>query len=250
MIPDPSTTTMAIHETFLTFQGEGVHMGRKAFFIRTMGCPVKCSWCDSAGTWHPDYVPKDSNKVSLIELAVSAAASEAPVIVLTGGEPLVQPHISYLAMFIKLLCNGGPKNGRNVTVHVETCGAFLKDPEVFDWVTVSPKWAHLPNADMLRECHEIKLIIDTPTAVSDWILKLESIVELPMQVLAKPIWLHPEHSQRNNPEILNAITTAITNDDTGLLRAGWQLHKLYACDTLDARSRPTVPLGGNPANGY
>ena len=48
-----------VNETFLSWQGEGVHLGRKAFFIRLQGCPVKCAWCDSASTWHPQHIPKD-----------------------------------------------------------------------------------------------------------------------------------------------------------------------------------------------
>src|SRR5690606_10755697 len=59
--PAPSADAAAVrypvHEQFHTWQGEGVHMGRSAYFIRTFGCPVKCPWCDSAGTWHPDHIP-------------------------------------------------------------------------------------------------------------------------------------------------------------------------------------------------
>ena len=51
-----------VNETFLSWQGEGVHLGRKAFFIRLQGCPVKCAWCDSASTWHPQFVPKQVRK--------------------------------------------------------------------------------------------------------------------------------------------------------------------------------------------
>ena len=59
-----------VNETFLSWQGEGVHLGRKAFFIRLQGCPVKCAWCDSASTWHPQFVPKQVRKASPAELAV------------------------------------------------------------------------------------------------------------------------------------------------------------------------------------
>ena len=58
-----------VNETFLSWQGEGVHLGRKAFFIRLQGCPVKCAWCDSASTWHPQFVPKQVRKASAVELA-------------------------------------------------------------------------------------------------------------------------------------------------------------------------------------
>ena len=54
-----------IHEVFYAFQGEGVHMGKSAFFIRTFGCPLHCPWCDSAGTWHKDFIPKQIDKIDV-----------------------------------------------------------------------------------------------------------------------------------------------------------------------------------------
>ena len=42
----------AIAETFLSFQGEGIHAGRRAYFLRMFGCPVKCPWCDSVFAWN------------------------------------------------------------------------------------------------------------------------------------------------------------------------------------------------------
>ena len=65
---------LPIHERFFTWQGEGVHTGRSAYFIRLQGCPVKCPWCDSAGTWHPDWVPKDVEKISPKTLAEDVAS--------------------------------------------------------------------------------------------------------------------------------------------------------------------------------
>lgn len=76
-----------VNETFLSWQGEGVHLGRKAFFIRLQGCPVKCAWCDSASTWHPQHVPKDLRRASAEELAAEAAAARPEFVVLTGENP-------------------------------------------------------------------------------------------------------------------------------------------------------------------
>ena len=67
-----------VNETFLSWQGEGVHLGRKAFFIRLQGCPVKCAWCDSASTWHPQFVPKQVRKALPAELAAEARIDRAP----------------------------------------------------------------------------------------------------------------------------------------------------------------------------
>ncbi|NER01051.1 MAG: radical SAM protein, partial [Cyanothece sp. SIO2G6] len=66
-----------------------MHLGRSAYFIRLFGCPVHCPWCDSAGTWHPDYVPKDIDRISPKALAEQAAASGAEFVVVTGGEPAI-----------------------------------------------------------------------------------------------------------------------------------------------------------------
>ena len=38
-------------ETFHSLQGEGIHAGRSAFFIRLAGCGVGCSWCDTKHSW-------------------------------------------------------------------------------------------------------------------------------------------------------------------------------------------------------
>ena len=82
-------TKLPIHERFYSFQGEGTHLGKAAYFIRTFGCPVHCPWCDSAGTWHPDYIPKNINRFTPEELAVEASQTSAEFVVITGGEPTI-----------------------------------------------------------------------------------------------------------------------------------------------------------------
>jgi organic radical activating enzyme len=241
---------IAIHERFTTFQGEGVHLGRKAFFIRTMGCPVKCEWCDSAGTWHPDYQPENLNRMTVKELVVEAVLARPSIVVITGGEPMVQPNLPYLCHGLKAM--GFPH-------HIETCGAFYQPDmdnrelgeghEVASWFTVSPKRAHLPVPEMLEMANELKIIVDTPFAIAEWVETLTRIMSKELHELAIPVWLHPEWSQRDNPAILNAITKVVVDDPRGIFRAGWQMHKLYRADALDHRSAPTVPLGGNPELG-
>ena len=76
---------LPVNERFHTWQGEGCHLGKSAYFIRLQGCPVKCPWCDSAGTWHPDYVPEVVEKADPEAIAESAFASGCEIVVLTGG---------------------------------------------------------------------------------------------------------------------------------------------------------------------
>ena len=229
--------TIPIHETFTSFQGEGVHAGKKAHFIRTMGCPVKCPWCDSAGTWHPDWRPENKDVRSIEALAEEAVLSRAEFVVITGGEPCIQKNLPELCRELKF---------RGLKVHLETCGAF-PIPEGIDWVTVSPKLAALPTAESLLYSQEWKFIVGAPDAVEYWIGAIMGILGQDPLILdsAVPIWLHPEWSHRNNHDILDTIVLEVVS--RGLpFRAGWQLHKLYQADKNDPRSAPSVPLGGNP----
>jgi len=220
-----------VNETFLSWQGEGVHLGRKAFFIRLQGCPVKCAWCDSASTWHPQYVPKQVRKATAAELADEAKASEPQFVVITGGEPCVHD----LGPLVAALKSVG------LTAHLETCGAYPIAPGIA-WVTVSPKWAKLPLAESLQRADEVKIIVEAPDSIARWTEAVGG------QWVAPSVWLHPEWSQRANPAVLKAITDHIKAVG-GAFRAGWQVHKPYSADALDARARPPVPLGGDPAKG-
>jgi len=223
---------LPVHERFYTFQGEGLHAGRAAFFIRLFGCPVHCPWCDSAGTWHPDYVPKKVPRLAASTLAAEAAATRAEFVVLTGGEPAIHdlgPLTSELAAL-------------GLPVHLETSGAFPLRGR-FDWVTLGPKRWKWPLAANLDRADEFKLIVDAPGAIAEYGERLELVRR------AKTIWLHPEWSLRDDAATLAAITEWV-KDHGAPFRAGWQMHKGYAADLADERSRPVVPLGGDPAKGY
>lgn len=235
--PPMSVRPLPIHECFHTFQGEGNHAGKPAFFIRTFGCPLHCPWCDSAGTWHKDYVPSNIKRMSVAELVRAATHTRAGITVITGGEPAIHN----LTPLTEALQDHG------IRVHVETSGAF-EIPAPVNWITLSPKIAQLPVPSVIKKAHEMKWIIDTVESVDFWRDWYSNCLQK-MNVPAESIWLHPEWSQRNNPAILNAISEAVKQGG-GLYRAGWQMHKLYRVDSLDKRTQPLAPLGGDPSKGY
>lgn len=219
---------LPIHERFYTFQGEGVHAGRAAYFIRTFGCPVHCPWCDSAGTWHPEHIPKSINRLAPESLATEASETNAEFTVITGGEPTIHD----LTELTQLLHSAGQR------VHLETSGAFpIKGS--FDWITLSPKRWKLPLESAIRQADEIKLIIDKLSAIEEYVSQMEK--RTPYFKNSCAVWLHPEWSQRDNPEILNGITEWVKAYGSPY-RAGWQIHKNYAADQLDPRSVPPVEL--------
>lgn len=215
--------TYTVHEQFYTWQGEGDHMGKAAWFIRLQGCDQKCPWCDAAGTWHPDHKPDNLERYTPVELANCVEAPPGAIVVITGGEPCLydlDPLIDALA-------------DRGYPAHIETAG-HRPLPTRPCWVTLSPKpFATPPLAANVMRADEFKVIVSGPRSMADGL------------AFTRPgcsTWLHPEWSKHNDQEVLDLITETVKDNPD--LRAGWQLHKAYRSDQLDPASRPAVPLGG------
>ena len=100
----------AIAEKFLSFQGEGIHSGRRAYFIRLFGCNVKCGWCDSKSAWEGAA----SETLSAREIADAAMLSGAEIAVVTGGEPCLYD----LRPLLREL------SARSISAHLETSGTL------------------------------------------------------------------------------------------------------------------------------
>jgi organic radical activating enzyme len=82
-----------LSETFLSLQGEGPSAGTPAHFVRLQGCDVGCRWCDTKYSWEPDA----GTPSSLEEIwAAARSLGEAPLLVVSGGEPLQHPGLAAL----------------------------------------------------------------------------------------------------------------------------------------------------------
>jgi len=93
-----------VSEIFVSFQGEGLHAGRRQLFVRLGGCPLRCRYCDEPESLvpvpvcrvlGPDGERHRPNPLAPAELdaEVGGLAALAPplhAIALTGGEPLAQ----------------------------------------------------------------------------------------------------------------------------------------------------------------
>ena len=75
---------LSVCETFLSLLGESTRAGLPAFFIRLTGCNLRCRWCDTAYAY-------EGGELRSVEDLLAAASSHSPRLVLvTGGEPLLQ----------------------------------------------------------------------------------------------------------------------------------------------------------------
>jgi organic radical activating enzyme len=144
---------LPVVETFHSLQGEGVHAGRSAFFIRLAGCRVGCTWCDTKHSWPAEAHSRRRLKDLAVESAI-AAAEGASFVVITGGEPL-HHNLDPLCGALRREAGDGSSP---LPLHLETSGV---DPLSgrFEWITLSPKRHRPPTAELLAACHELKVVI-------------------------------------------------------------------------------------------
>ena len=138
-MPSPS---LRIAEIFYSVQGEGHHAGTPAVFVRGAGCNLACDFCDT------DFSLKE--KLPVEDVAARIAEFPAKFVVLTGGDPTIQPE-SFRALTALL-------QSRGYYVTMETNGTST-DTLGVDWVTVSPKLSQ-GGEWKLRTGDELKLVYE------------------------------------------------------------------------------------------
>lgn len=171
--------TYSVKETFFTLQGEGANTGRAAVFCRFAGCNLwtgrerdrgsaTCRFCDT------DFVGTDGPGGGRFTTAEALArhvagkwprdAGGAPLVVCTGGEPLLQLDDALVAAL----------HAQGFAVAVETNGTRVA-PAAVDWVCVSPK----AGAELVqRRGHELKLVFPQPGLMPEVFEDLERRGEL------------------------------------------------------------------------
>ena len=149
------TNFLPLVEQFHSLQGEGFHTGKSAFFIRLAGCKVGCSWCDTKNSWDENKHPYISIEkiVNQIKIAREKGASFC---VITGGEPL-QHNLDNFCKAIKKMTMDKEQNA--MKIHIETSGVHSVSGS-YDWITLSPKRHSPPKNYFLKNCNEIKIIIN------------------------------------------------------------------------------------------
>ncbi len=116
---------MKISEIFHSIQGEGILAGVSSVFIRTSGCNLRCTWCDTPYTsWKPEGT--DQTIDSILEAVRQYPARH---MVLTGGEPMLFEESVGLCTELRRL-------GHHITI--ETAGTVFR-PVPCDLMSISPK---------------------------------------------------------------------------------------------------------------
>jgi 7-carboxy-7-deazaguanine synthase len=163
---------LPIMEQFYTLQGEGLHQGKAAYFIRLGGCDVGCVWCDVKDSWdasrHPQYPIE-----AIVQQATQFAGRLA---VITGGEPLMH-NLTELTQALQ---------AAGFATHIETSGAHPISGQ-WNWICLSPKKFKAPLPDILPLANELKVVVFNKSDFA-WAEKYAAQVSPHCKLYLQPEW--------------------------------------------------------------
>ena len=174
---------LRINEIFYSIQGESTHAGRPCVFVRLTGCPLRCTYCDTA------YAFYDGRWMDLEAVLDAVAAYPCRLVEVTGGEPLAQPATPDLLAALQ---------ARGYDVLLETSGAQsiaavpagvhvvldLKTPDSGE--CERNLWDNLPQ---LRPGDEVKFVVGSRRDY-EWAREVIAGARIPAHaaVLLSPVW--------------------------------------------------------------
>ena len=190
---------MQVLEIYQSRQGEGLWTGLPGVFVRFLGCPLRCRFCDSV---YARAVPEDKAvgaELTPEEIVGRVLLLDIPHVVLTGGEPQLSPEIVELTKLLKEF---------DYQITIETSGIFYR-PVFCDLMSISPKLRNtVPTTGdesliqqhdrdrfkpeivqqlMLRYNYQLKFVVDTENDlydVDEYLTHLHGVV--PSKVMLMP----------------------------------------------------------------
>ncbi|MBN1899169.1 MAG: 7-carboxy-7-deazaguanine synthase QueE [Spirochaetes bacterium] len=191
---------LPINEIFLSVQGEGLHIGKLALFIRFGKCNLRCAFCDTKQAWDK----YQSIPVEKLLPILKQTRRATDFLILTGGEPCLNDLNELIRIAKKL----------KYYVALETNGTtywpWLKR---IDWITVSPKKKNI-DKKILKLCNELKIIITGKKSfdLASFYLPFHTVILQPVN-----------NNKKIASQIIRYIKHSKYNDH---LRLGIQMHKV------------------------
>jgi 7-carboxy-7-deazaguanine synthase len=120
---------MRISEIFYSVQGEGTLAGVPSVFVRTSGCNLRCTWCDTPyASWNPEGA-----EMSIEDILAQVTQHPTRYVVVTGGEPMIAKGMREFLSELRAL-------GKHITI--ETAGTVAPEGVAVDLASISPKLAN------------------------------------------------------------------------------------------------------------
>jgi 7-carboxy-7-deazaguanine synthase len=201
---------VSINEIFHSIQGEAKNSGKPTVFIRTAGCPFRCTYCDT------EYAFTEGKQVKISEIISKVKSYDSNYVTVTGGEPLAQTNIKVL---LTTLLENLFKVSLETSGLVDICDVPQDVEIVMDIKTPSSKENHKnikSNLSLIKNNDILKFVIGNK---SDYEWSKKYIIENNL-TLFKNIYFSPVHENLELSEIADWILRDILNVTLQL-----QLHK-------------------------
>ncbi len=145
---------MKIAEIFYSIQGEGALAGVPSVFVRSSGCNLRCSWCDTPYTsWKPEGAD-----LSIAEILTQVQEFNARHVVVTGGEPMIASGVADLTQELR-------NAGKHITI--ETAGTVFA-PVQCDLMSISPKLSNsTPEGEWAKQHDKLRIQIEVIKRLMD-----------------------------------------------------------------------------------
>jgi 7-carboxy-7-deazaguanine synthase len=206
-----ATDSLVIHEIYRSIQGETSFVGRPCTLVRLSGCNLRCRWCDTPQAF------QGGTRLSRAEVLRRALELATPIVLVTGGEPLLQPAALPL---LTDLCDAGR------TVLLETSGErdiSAVDPRVHRIVDMKAPGSgecqrnRYENLALLGARDQLKLVL-AGREDYEWaraLIEREGVIGRAAEVLLSPV-----HGELDPRELVQW-----TLEDGLNVRVQLQLHK-------------------------
>lgn len=199
-----------VTEIFYSLQGETRTVGLPTVFVRLTGCPLRCTFCDTAYAFH------GGEKMAISDIVDEVKTYRPRYVTVTGGEPLAQKSCFPL---LTALCDLG------VEVSLETSGAIDigdVDPRVVCVMDLKTPGSgeeaknRYDNIGLLKQTDQLKFVI-CDRGDYDWAVKKVQEYDLTAKcdVLFSPI-----HGSLNPADLADWVVA-----DNLAVRMQIQMHK-------------------------
>lgn len=214
---DAPAGSLLVTSLFFTLQGEGPYAGMPALFIRLTKCNLECSFCDTffdEGSWLTysdleEQIHVEINKfwTSKVETAptwaIDGKGHPGVVLVVTGGEPLLQDNLSdFLATQLsKFKAVQIESNGIPATVVPEGV-TLVCSPKCAEKNGVATKYL-APSKTILERADCLKFVMSADqsspySVIPDWALEWK-------EQTGKPVFVSPMNVYNSLPQKIKLL---------------------------------------------
>ena len=204
-------TTLKINEIFFSLQGESSYIGIPTIFIRLTGCPMRCSYCDTAYAFH------DGKNMTIQDIFEEISQYKTKYVTVTGGEPLAQkPCWSLLSQLCDKGYNVSLETGGGISIEgIDKRAKIILDVKTPD--SGESKNNNKTNISMIEKKDEIKFVISSKEDY-EW---AKGLIEEQHLIEKAPIIFSPAYENLSYKNLSEWIL-----EDNLEVRFQVQLHKI------------------------